>query len=74
MKINDATMNFSGMADAARQIQSLSILVRMAAENGSIDSMLVEDTAVIICGLASKLGRMIKEAETTALEAAAAED
>lgn len=74
MKINDATMNFSGMADTARQIQSLSILVRMAAENGSNDSMLVEDTAVIICGLASKLGRMIKEAEATALEAAAAED
>ena len=70
MKINDATMNFSGMADTARQIQSLSLLVRIAAENGSNDSQLVEDTAVIVCGLAAKLRNMIAEAEATALEAA----
>ena len=70
MKINDATMNFSGMADTARQIQSLSLLVRIATANDSNDSELVEDAAVIVCGLAAKLRHMIAEAEATALEAA----
>ncbi len=70
MKINDATMNFSGMADTARQIQSLSLLVRIAAANDSNDSELVEDAAVIVCGLAEKLRHMIEDAEATALEAA----
>ena len=71
MKINDATMNFSGMADTARQIQSLSLLVRIAAANGSNDSELVDDASTIVCGLAAKLRNMIAEAEATALEAAA---
>ena len=69
--INDETINFSGMADTARQIQSLSLLVRIAAENGSSDSELVEDTAVIVCGLAAKLRHMIADAETAVQEATA---
>lgn len=73
MKINDATMNFSGMADTARQIQSLSIALRVASENGSADKTLTEDLATIVCGLSSKLRRMVDEARATA-EAAEAEN
>jgi len=66
--INDATMNFSGMADTARRIETLSTMMLMLAEEGKLDEHIAEDSAAVIGDLATNLRHMIDEAQTTAFE------
>ena len=66
--MNDATMNFSGMQDNARQIETLAGMLAILAESGSMTETQAEDTAVIIGNLATELRQMIENAQAVALD------
>lgn len=61
-------VNFSRMADAARQIETLAGMLAHMAETGDVTETQTEDTAVIIGDLATELRHLIETAQTVALD------
>lgn len=64
------SFDFSEMADTARRIESLALMLQTTVESGNLSKQLTEDAATVIGDLATELRHMIAEAQDTAADAA----